>query len=60
MEECLIRLKQQNKQKNFWNIAIAIISKTQYFTKTHIKYLESYCYDEANKAGRYKIEEPRG
>jgi len=57
-EDCLIRLKQQNKQKDFWNIAIAIISKTQYFTKTHIKFLESYCYDEANKAGRYKIENP--
>ncbi|MBE9544443.1 MAG: GIY-YIG nuclease family protein [Proteobacteria bacterium] len=47
-EECLIRLKQQNKQKDFWNIAIAIISKTQYFTKTHIKFLEAYCYDEGN------------
>ena len=57
-EECLIRLKQQNKQKDFWNIAITIISKTQYFTKTHIKFLESYCYEEANKAGRYKIENP--
>ena len=57
-EECLTRLKQQNKQKDFWNIAIAIISRTQYFTKTHIKYLESHCYEEAKKAGRYKIENP--
>lgn len=57
-EECLTRLKQQNKQKDFWNIAIAIISKTQYFTKTHIKFLESYCYEKAQKAGRYKIENP--
>jgi hypothetical protein len=57
-EDCLTRLKQQNKQKDFWNIAIAIISRTQYFTKTHIKFLESYCYKEAEKAGRYKIENP--
>ena len=57
-EECLTRLKQQNKQKDFWNIAIVIISKTQYFTKTHIKFLESFCYEEARKAGRYKIENP--
>ncbi len=57
-EECLTRLKQQNKQKDFWNTAIAIISKTRYFTKTHIKFLESYCYEEANKAARYKIENP--
>lgn len=57
-EECLTRLKQQNKQKDFWNIAISIISKTQYFTKTHIKFLEAYCYAEARRASRYKIENP--
>ena len=39
-EDCLIRLKQQNKAKDWWNVALVIISKTQYFTKTHIKYLE--------------------
>ena len=55
-EDCLTRLKQQNKNKDFWNVAIAIISKTQYFTKTHIKYLESYCFSEAEKASRYKLE----
>jgi hypothetical protein len=57
-EECLVRLKQQNKQKDFWNTALVVISKTQYFTKTHIKFLESYCYAEAEKAGRYKLENP--
>jgi hypothetical protein len=57
-EECLTRLKQQNKQKDFWNTAIVIVSKTQYFTKTHIKFLESFCYSEAQKAGRYKLENP--
>ena len=55
-EECLLRLKQQNKQKDFWSTAIVVISKTQYFTKTHIKFLESFCYAEAQKAGRYKLE----
>lgn len=57
-EDCLTRLKQQNKQKDFWNTAIAVISKTQYFTKTHIKFLESHCYAEAQKIGRYKLENP--
>jgi len=57
-EDCLTRLKQQNKQKDFWNTAIAVISKTQYFTKTHIKFLESHCYAEAQKVGRYKLENP--
>ncbi len=57
-EECLVRLKQQNKDKDFWTVALAIVSKTKYFTKTHIKYLESFCYEEAGKAGRYKLENP--
>ncbi len=55
-EECLTRLKQQNKTKDFWNTAIVVVSKTQHFTKTHIKFLESYCYSEAEKAGRFKLE----
>jgi hypothetical protein len=55
-EECLTRLKQQNKAKDFWNIVIVIISKTQYFTKTHIKYLEWLCYDCAKDASRFKLE----
>jgi hypothetical protein len=56
-EECLTRLKQQNKQKDFWSTAIAVISRTQYFTKTHVKFLESYCHEEAQKAGRYKLDQ---
>lgn len=55
-EDCLIRLKQQNKAKDWWNVALVIISKTQYFTKTHIKYLEWYCYSEAEKASRYRLD----
>jgi hypothetical protein len=55
-EDVAKRLKQHNKQKDFWNTAVAVISKTQYFTKTHIKFLEYYCHSEAVKAGRYKTE----
>lgn len=55
-EETITRLKTHNREKEFWTHAIAIISKTQYFTKTHIKYLEWYCYDQAKKVGRYKLE----
>ncbi len=36
--------------------ANAIVSKTQYFTKTHIKFLEWYCYEQSRKVGRYKLE----
>jgi len=55
-EECKARLKQHNSTKDFWNYAIAIISKTHYFTKTHIKYLESYMYKEALRINRYKLD----
>jgi len=55
-EVVIDRLKQQNKTQDFWNIAIAVISKTQYFTKTHIKYLEWFSFNEANKVERFKLE----
>ena len=55
-ENCLNRLKQHNKSKDFWTHAIAFISKTQYFTKTHIKFLEWLCYEVASKANRYSID----
>jgi hypothetical protein len=55
-EECKARLKQHNSSKDFWNYAIAIISKTHYFTKTHIKYLESFMYKEASRINRYKLD----
>ncbi len=55
-EDCLQRLKQHNRSKDFWKLAIVILSRTKHFTKTHIKYLEWYCYNLAAKVGRYKLE----
>jgi hypothetical protein len=55
-ENCVVRLKQQNKSKDFWNTALVAVSKTKYFTKTHIKYLEWYCHDMTQKAGRYILD----
>ena len=55
-EDCRTRLKQQNKAKDFWNTAIVVVSKTKYFTKTHIKFLEWYCYEQARVAGRFRLE----
>lgn len=55
-EDCRIRLKQQNKAKEFWNIALVVVSKTRYFTKSHIKYLEWFCYISADEIGRYRLE----
>jgi len=55
-ENCLTRLKQHNKSKGFWSHAVAFISKTHYFTKTHIKFLEWLCCEVATKANRYALE----
>lgn len=57
-ENCLSRLKQHNKdpKKEFWTHAIAFVSKTQFFTKTHIKFLEWLSCDQAIKANRYNVE----
>lgn len=54
-EDCLSRLQQHNRTKDFWTHALVICSKTQQFTKTHIKFLESFCYKEAGKANRFEL-----
>ncbi len=55
-ENCLTRLKQHNKTKDFWTHAIAFTSKTNFFTKTHIKFLEWLSYSQADKAKRFILE----
>lgn len=55
-EEALRRIRQHNQKKDFWTTAVAIVSRTQHLTKTHIKYLEWLCYQEAKSAGRYALE----
>ncbi len=42
--------------KDFWNVAIAFISKDDNITKTHAKYLESHCIELAQAAGKVKLE----
>jgi hypothetical protein len=55
-EDCATRLKQHNKQKDWWTVAIACISKTADFTKSHVKFLEWLSHQQAGEAGRYKLE----
>jgi hypothetical protein len=55
-EDCCVRFKQHNKNKDFWNIAVAIVSRTGSFTKAHGKLLEWLAIDKANKAGRYQLD----
>ena len=55
-EDCAVRLKNHQKNKDFWTHALVCISKTQFFTKAHVKFLEHYSHQEAEKAGRYLLE----
>jgi hypothetical protein len=52
-EDCLERLKSHNKTKDFWNYAIVITSKSNTFTKSHVKYLEHLSIKTASEIGRY-------
>lgn len=60
VKDCLGRLRQHHKQKEFWTTALVAVSKTQYFTKSHVKYLEWYAHQAIAKAGRYALENANG
>ena len=55
-EDCYNRLKQHNREKEFWNYAVAITSKINSFTKSHVKYLEYFAIKTANQVNRFKTE----
>jgi predicted GIY-YIG superfamily endonuclease len=50
------RLAKHNKEKEFWERALVLISRTNSLTQTHALFLEWHCLQEANKAGRYANE----
>ena len=50
------RLFNHDNNKDFWQIAIAFVSKDNNLTKAHVKYLESRCLTLANKAKRYELQ----
>lgn len=52
----LKRLTQHLSQKDFWNDVIVFISKDNNLNKAHIKYIEHRLYEDADKVGRYKLE----
>lgn len=49
------RLK-THKTKDFWVSAIVFVSKDENLTKAHIRYLEGRLIEEAQKVGRYELE----
>jgi predicted GIY-YIG superfamily endonuclease len=50
------RLVKHNKEKEFWQRALVLISRTNSLTQTHALFLEWYCLQMARKAERYAAE----
>lgn len=50
------RLVTHDSSKDFWQTAIAFVSKDNNLTKAHVKYLESRCLDLATIAKRFNLE----
>ncbi|MCT8139139.1 GIY-YIG nuclease family protein [Anaerobacillus sp. CMMVII] len=51
------RLKQHNSSKDFWEVAVLVVTNNiqNQFTKADVKFLEHFAYQEAVSAGRYVI-----
>jgi predicted GIY-YIG superfamily endonuclease len=54
-EDIFKRLTQHVKEKDFWNEAIAFISKDDNLNKAHIKYLENRLHVISTKANRFEL-----
>lgn len=50
------RLTTHDNSKDFWQMAIAFVSKDNNLTKAHVKYLESRCIEIATRAERFNLE----
>lgn len=55
-EDCANRLKQHNANKDFWNLSVAIVSRTGSFTKAHARLLEWLSIERAKTVGRYELD----
>lgn len=50
------RLAKHNKEKDFWERALVLISRTNSLTQTHALFLEWHCLQATRKAARYADE----
>jgi hypothetical protein len=50
------RLSNHNKEKEFWQRVLVLVSRTNSLTQTHALFLEWYCLHAVRKAGRYSDE----
>ena len=51
--DLVTRMANHNKNKEFWERAVVVTSKTNNMTQTHALFLEWYCLQAVRKAGRY-------
>ena len=54
------RLLTHHKEKDFWERALVLISRTNSLTQTHALFLEWHCIQASRKAGRYADENGTG
>jgi hypothetical protein len=54
-ENCLSRIEEHNRRKDFWTTAVAITSKTRDFTRTSVQRLEHDCILAAKDAQRFRL-----
>jgi len=59
-EVCFDRIKEHNKNKDFWTHCIIVATKTDEYTKTDGKFLEYFSLKIAKEKGRFKIENSTG
>ncbi len=55
-EDCYLRIQEHNRTKDFWTHGVAVVTKTNTYGKTEIRFLEQYCIHKALSIGRYLIE----
>lgn len=51
-----VRMSKHHKDKDFWQRAVVLISRTNSLTQTHALFLEWHCLQNARKVGRYQDE----
>lgn len=49
------RLATHNREKDFWERAVVLISRTHSLTQTHALFLEWYCIQKTKEATRYSL-----
>ena len=54
-ENCFERILRHHREKDFWQTAVVVTSKTMSFTKAHARYLEYDCLRKAGAADRYRL-----